>query len=116
MSIDIPIFIALIISLGSNLMAVIYIRDLLGRLNWLTLNLGVLEELIKGYQKHLKDIYALEQFYGDNEIKTLVSHTADLVEVLEDYLEAGLDQEIIEEDESVLTTKDNQNEEKKKEE
>ena len=116
MLIDVPIILALIISLGSNLMAVIYIRDLLGRLNWLTLNLGVLEELIKGYQKHLKDIYALEQFYGDNEIKTLVSHTADLVEVLEDYLEAGLDQEIIEEDEPVLITKDKQNEEKKKEE
>ena len=116
MLIDIPIILALIISLGSNLMAVIYIRDLLGRLNWLTLNLGTLEELIKGYQKHLKDIYALEQFYGDDEIKNIVSHTADLVEVLEDYLEAGLDQEIIEEDESVLLTKDNQNEEKKKEE
>ena len=82
----------------------------------ITLNLGTLEELIKGYQKHLKDIYALEQFYGDDEIKNIVSHTADLVEVLEDYLEAGLDQEIIEEDESVLLTKDNQNEEKKKEE
>lgn len=97
-------------------MAVIYIRDLLGRLNWLTLNLGVLEELIKGYQKHLRDIYALEQFYGDNEIKTLVSHTADLVEVLEDYLEAGLDQEIIEEDEPVSLTKDTQNDETKTEE
>ena len=116
MLIDVPIILALIISLGSNLMAVIYIRDLLGRLNWLTLNLGVLEELIKGYQKHLKDIYALEQFYGDNEIKTLVSHTADLVEVLEDYLEAGLDQEIIEEDESVSLTKDTQNDETKTEE
>ena len=115
MLIDVPIILALIISLGCNLMAVIYIRDLLGRLNWLTLNLGTLEELIKGYQKHLKDIYALEQFYGDNEIKTLVSHTADLVEVLEDYLETGLDQEIIEEDESVLLTKDNQDEKKKEE-
>lgn len=116
MSIDVPIIIALIISLGSNVMAVIYIRDLLGRLNWLTLNLGVLEELIKGYQKHLTDVYSLEQFYGDNEIKILISHTADLVEVLEDYLEVGLDQEIIEEDESVLTTEDTQNDEKKKEE
>ena len=97
MLIDVPIILALIISLGSNLMAVIYIRDLLGRLN-------------------LRDIYSLEQFYGDNEIKTLVSHTADLVEVLEDYLEAGLDQEIIEEDESVLTTEDKQNDETKTEE
>lgn len=116
MLIDVPIILALIISLGSNLMAVIYIRDLLGRLNWLTQNLGTLEELIKGYQKHLRDIYSLEQFYGDNEIKTLVSHTADLVEVLEDYLEAGLDQEIIEEDESVLLTEDKQNDETKTEE
>ena len=116
MSIDIPIFIALLISLGANLIAFIYIRDLVGRLNWMMQNIGVLEELITGYQKHLREIYALEQFYGDNEIKTLVSHTADLVAVLEDYLEAGIDQEVIEEDESELITEDIQNDEKKTEE
>lgn len=116
MSIDVPIFIALTISLGANLLALAYIRDLIGRLGWITQNLSVLEELVKGYQKHLKDIYSLEQFYGDKEIKTLVSHTADLVEVLEDYLEVGLDQEIIEEDESVITTEDKQYDEKKTEE
>jgi len=115
-SIDIPIFIALMISLGANLIAFIYIRDLVGRLNWMMQNIGVLEELITGYQKHLREIYALEQFYGDNEIKTLVSHTADLVAVLEDYLEAGIDQEVIEEDESELITEDIQNDEKKTEE
>jgi hypothetical protein len=116
MSIDIPIFIALIISLGANLIALIYIRDLLGRLNWMMQNLGVLEELIRGYQKHLRDIYSLEQFYGDNEIKSLVSHTADLVEVLEDYLEAGIEQEVIEEDELETLTKDTKHDEKKTEE
>jgi hypothetical protein len=76
-------------------------------------NLGVLEELIKGYQKHLRDIYSLEQFYGDSEIKTLVSHTADLVAVLEDYLEAGIEQEVIEEDEPELLTEDIEDDEKK---
>ena len=115
MSIDIPIFIALIISLGANLIALAYIRDLVGRLGWLTQNLGVLEELIEGYQKHLKGVYSLEQFYGDNEIKALVSHTADLVVVLGDYLEVGLDQEIID-DESVLITEDIENDETKTEE
>ncbi len=116
MLIDIPIFIALIISLGCNLIGFIYVRDLIGRLGWFTQNLSVLEELIKGYQKHLAELYSLEQFYGDKEIQTLVSHTADLVEVLEDYLEVGLDQEMIEEDESVLITEETQDDEKKTQE
>ena len=97
-------------------MSLVYIRDIVGRLTWLTQNLDTLVELITGYQEHLRGIYSLEQFYGDNEIKSLVSHTADLVEVLEDYLEMGLEQEVLEEEGSDLLTKEIQDDEKKTEE
>ena len=69
MMIDTPLIIALLISLGCNLIAFYYIRDLLGRLGWLTQNLANLSELIKGFQKHIKGVYELEKFYGDNDIK-----------------------------------------------
>jgi hypothetical protein len=65
-------------------------------------NLG---ELIKGYQTHIKSVYELEKFYGDSDIKILVQHTSDLIEVMDDYLEVGLDSELIEED----LTEDNKN-------
>lgn len=114
MSIEIPLIIALIISLGSNVLGFYYMRDILGRLGWLTQNMAALDDMIKGYQKHLKEVHQLEQFYGDEQIKTLLQHTTDLVEVLSDYMEVGLDTELIE-DESEFLTEENNEETKKKE-
>tara|TARA_Y100001973_G_scaffold83636_1_gene123984 strand:+ start:686 stop:1042 length:357 start_codon:yes stop_codon:yes gene_type:complete len=118
MSIEIPLIIALLISLGANLLGFFYLRDLLGRFLWLSQNLANLGDLLQGYQKHLKNIYELEQFYGDQQIKALVEHSADLVEVLQEYIEAGLDIELLEDEEEVseLSNEDNNNDEEKKEE
>ena len=99
MTIDAALSIVLLISLGLNILAFYYIRDLLGRLGWLTQNLDNLSELIKGFQQHIKGVYELEKFYGDNDIKVLVQHTSDLIEVMDDYLEVGLDTQLIEEEE-----------------
>ncbi len=98
MTIDAAIVIVLLMSLGSNLLAVVYIRDILGRLGWLTQNLANLTQLIRGFQKHIRGVYELQKFYGDEDIKLLVEHTNDLIEVMDDYLEVGLDSELIEED------------------
>ncbi len=113
MTIDTALTIVLLISLGSNLVAFYYIRDLLGRLGWLTQNLTNLSELIDGFKSHIKGVYELEKFYGDNDIKLLTQHTSDLIEVLEDYLEVGLDSELIEEEQ---LTKDNTNDTAKEKE
>tara|TARA_Y100000592_G_scaffold9601_1_gene13511 strand:+ start:378 stop:803 length:426 start_codon:yes stop_codon:yes gene_type:complete len=112
MTIDAALTIVLLISLGLNLMGFFYIRDLLGRLGWLTQNLANLTELIRGFQNHIRGVYELEKFYGDKDIKLLVQHTSDLIEVLDDYLEVGLDSELIEED----LNKDNINDTEKKKE
>ena len=37
------------------------------------------------YRSHLQSIYKLEQYYGDEDIKFLISHTNSLLEMLEDY-------------------------------
>lgn len=112
MMIDTALGIALLISLGCNIIAFYYIRDILGRLGWLTQNLANLSELIRGFQEHIRGVYELEKFYGDDDIKLLVQHTNDLIEVMDDYLEVGLDSELIEEDlnedqiDDTKTTKD----------
>ena len=116
MTIDAALTIVLLISLGSNLVGFFYIRDLLGRLGWLTQNLANLGELIKGYQTHIKGVYELEKFYGDNDIKILVQHTSDLIEVMDDYLEVGLDSELIEEDLTEDITNDTETTKDKKQE
>jgi hypothetical protein len=120
MTINIALMITLFISLSGNLLGFYYLRDLLGRLGWLTQNLANLSELVRGFQGHIRGVYELEKFYGDNDIKRLVSHTNDLIEVLDDYLDVGLDSELIEEEGlGDLTNKDNLNDttqEKKKDE
>ena len=65
MTIDAALTIALLISLGCNLLAAVYIRDILGRLGWLTQNLANLTQLIRGFQNHIRGVHELEKFYGD---------------------------------------------------
>ena len=116
MTIDAALMIALLISLGCNLIGFYYIRDILGRLGWLTQNLTNLGDLIKGFQKHIKGVHELEKFYGDDDIKLLVQHTSDLIEVMEDYLEVGLDAELIEEEPIKENTNDNEKEKEENQE
>tara|TARA_B100000035_G_C20626338_1_gene390357 strand:- start:78 stop:503 length:426 start_codon:yes stop_codon:yes gene_type:complete len=98
MTIDAALTIVLLLSLGTNILAAVYIRDILGRLGWLTQNLANLTQLIRGFQNHIRGVHELEKFYGDQDLKLLVQHTSDLVEVMDDYLEVGLDSELIEEE------------------
>ena len=98
MTIDAALSIVLLMSLGCNILAAVYIRDILGRLGWLTQNLANLTQLIRGFQTHIRSVHELEKFYGDQDMKLLVQHTSDLIEVMDDYLEVGLDSELIEEE------------------
>jgi len=98
MTIDAALTVVLLMSLGCNILAAAYIRDILGRLGWLTQNLANLTQLIRGFQNHIRGVHELEKFYGDEDLKLLVQHTTDLIEVMDDYLEVGLDSELIEEE------------------
>ena len=116
MTIDAALSIVLLISLGCNLLAAVYIRDILGRLGWLTQNLANLTQLIRGFQNHIRGVHELEKFYGDEDLKLLVQHTSDLIEVMDDYLEVGLDSELIEEELTEDDTNDTTQEKKENKE
>ena len=76
---------ALVASIIGNFFAFWYIRRLLSKLWFVAENLGDLVDIINNYRNHLKEIYELEQFYGDEDIKFLLSHTTSLLELLEEY-------------------------------
>ena len=116
MTIDAALTIVLLISLGCNLLAAVYIRDILGRLGWLTQNLANLTQLIRGFQTHIRSVHELEKFYGDEDLKLVVQHATDLIEVMDDYLEVGLDSELIEEDLTEDNTNDTTQEKKENKE
>ena len=48
-------------------------------------NLNDLVEIVKNYRNHLKQVYNLEMFYGDETLKFLMSHTNSLLEILKEY-------------------------------
>jgi len=77
--------IALIISIVANLFSVWYIRKLLAKVLFVSQNLTDLVDVLGTYRNHLKKIYSMEMFHGDETIQFLIQHTNSLLEVLEDY-------------------------------
>jgi hypothetical protein len=77
--------IALSASIVGNIFAFWYIRKLLSKLWFVAENLSDLVDLLTNYRVHLKTLYELEDYYGDENIKFVLSHTTSLLEVLEQY-------------------------------
>lgn len=111
MTIDIALLIALLSSISINIFGLWYIRDILGRLTWISQNINDIADLVGTYLTHLKSVHQLEQFYGDQEIKGLVEHTKEMLVILEDYQSAVLELEPVEVEEP--NEEDNNNGEEK---
>jgi len=94
------LILCLSLSVTANILAVWYIRRIITRLTYVNENIGDLSVLIRSYQKHLAGIFSLEQYYGDQEIKSLLDHTRVLKDILDEYSEvSNLLDEPIEDDE-----------------
>lgn len=103
--------IALLVSVIVNFFALWYIRRLLSRLFFVAENIGDLVDLIENYKNHLRTLYELEQYYGDENIKFVLSHTTSLLEVLEEYEEIYM---IVEESEEQEELEENEEEDAEK--
>ena len=75
----------LILSIMGNFFGIWYIRKLLGKVLFVSQNLTDLVDLLETYRNHLRKIYSMEMFHGDETIKFLIQHTNSLLDVLEDY-------------------------------
>ena len=97
------LILCLSLSVTANILAVWYIRRVITRLSYVNENIGDLSDLIGSYQNHLTDIFSLDQYYGDQEIKFLLEHTRSLKAILEQYSEVSNlleePEEIVEEEE-----------------
>ena len=93
------LILALSASIIANILSFWYIRRVLGRFIFVGENLGDLVEVITNYQKHLSEVFHLEQYYGDEDIKFMLSHTKSLLEILDEYNEVYKLTEEIEEEE-----------------
>ena len=88
MTVEIWLILALTISVGVNVLLVWFSKEQSMRLSYVSQNLGDLVELLSNYQGHLKKVYSLEMFYGDETLGFLMEHTNSIVALLqEEYSE-----------------------------
>jgi hypothetical protein len=93
------LIIALILSIMGNFFSIWYIRRLLAKVLFVSQNLTDLVDLLETYRNHLRKIYSMEMFHGDETIQFLIQHTNSLLDVLEDYSDIYLMTEPMELDE-----------------
>lgn len=79
------LILALLTSVSANFLAFYYIRTLLGKLFFVGENLSDLTQMITSYRNHIKAVYSMEMFYGDETLKHLMDHTRSLHEVLDEF-------------------------------
>ena len=84
-SLQIGLIIGFILSVSLNGLFFWYLRKTTGRLLFISENLNDLISIIGVYRKHLKALYEMEMFYGDEVLQNLIDHTDSLYDMLEDY-------------------------------
>jgi hypothetical protein len=83
MMITISVF--LIISFLANIVLVWYCRKLTSQFLFFSENLEGLEASLQSFDEHLKSIYELEMFYGDDTLESLIKHSKDLLQSVGDF-------------------------------
>jgi len=68
-----------------NLGLIIYVRGAIVRLLSISEELGDLQQMINSFAIHLKTIYEMEMFYGDETLKSLVAHAVSFNEYMETF-------------------------------
>ena len=84
-TLETTLIIVLLVSVIANSLAFWYMRRVLPGFIYTSQNLEDLTTLVANYREHLRNIYGMEMYYGDETMKHLISHTTSLLEILEDY-------------------------------
>jgi len=83
MTLEIWLIISLVISIFMNVFLLWFSREQSTKITYVSQNIGDLVELVATYRDHLKAIYQLDTYYGDENIKFLFDHTRSLLTIIE---------------------------------
>jgi hypothetical protein len=75
----------LFISMLFNVGVFIYARAAISRLLFVSEELGDLQDMINSFARHLKTVYELDSFYGDETLNGLLKHAISFNEQLETF-------------------------------
>ena len=62
-----------------------YLRQLTQRLSFIYQNIGDVSDIVANYRVHLKSVYSMEMFYGDETLQYLMDHTRSVSALLEEF-------------------------------
>ena len=85
MSTTLILSILLTFSIAICVLLVLYLRNVLARLLFVSENLRDLNQMITNFNNHLTVVYELETFYGDDTLHHLLEHVGDLSEQLIEF-------------------------------
>ena len=71
-------------SIALNIFLFLYIRWLLKTIEAVNDDMIVLTDMLAEYSKHIESVYELEMFYGDETLKSLMSHSKGFLERIKD--------------------------------
>jgi len=74
-------------SLVFNIFVFIYARAAIARLLFVSEELGDLQQMTSAFANHVKSVYELEMFYGDQTLQYLMEHAVSFNEYLETFEE-----------------------------
>ena len=83
MTVEVWLGLALVLSVLVNIVLVWFCREQSQRLMYVSQNIDDLLEMVQNYKEHLRKVYSLEMFYGDETLKFLMEHTNALVALLD---------------------------------
>lgn len=75
----------LLISIIFNVGVFIYARAAIVRLLSVSEELGDLQQMIDAFAKHIKSVYELDTFYGDQTLQALMNHAVSFNEQLDTF-------------------------------
>ena len=75
------------LSVFLNILSMWYIRGLLATLVFFSENLDDLLQILDNFNKHIKSVYELESFYGDEILQSLMHHSGEVIQQLEEFEE-----------------------------
>jgi hypothetical protein len=98
----------LLLSVMFNVGVFVYARGAIARLLFVSEELGDLQNMINAFAGHVKSVYELDAFYGDQTLEHLLHHAVSFNEQLEtfEYIYSLTEEEIDEEDTDDNETED----------
>ena len=82
---EIILSLVLFASTLANVGLILYVRATLLRLLYVSEELGDLQDMINSFANHVKKVYELEMFYGDQTLQALMEHAISFNEQLKTF-------------------------------